>query len=126
VSERDETAPIEDVETAVLVGALEGIVKKGLPLTEATAGDMLPQMRSAYARAVVPSERRSRIAAMNDLLPRLIATISDSGWWEATQILFGLAPGSRKALLTERDVVPPMCSTTRPITSVSDGRKTCS
>jgi hypothetical protein len=102
VSERDEAAPIEDIETAVLVSALEGAVKKGLPLTEATVGDVLPELRSVYARAVVPAERRSRIAALNDLLPRLIATISDSEWREATQILFGLAPGSRKALLTER------------------------
>jgi hypothetical protein len=102
VSERDGSAPIEDVETAVLVSALEGVVKKGLPLTEAAVGDLLPQLRSVYARAVVPSERRSRIAALNDLLPRLIATISDSEWREATQILFGLAPGSRKALLSER------------------------
>jgi hypothetical protein len=102
VSERHESAPIEDVETAVLVGALEVVVKKGLPLTEATAGEVLPQLRSVYARAVVPSERRSRIAALNELLPRLIATLSDSEWREATQILFGLAPGSRKALLTER------------------------
>jgi hypothetical protein len=102
VSERDKAAPIEDVETAVLVSALEHVVKKGLPLTEATAGEVLPQLRSVYARAVVPSERRSRIAALNHLLPRLIATISDSEWREATQILFGLAPGSRKALLSER------------------------
>ncbi len=93
---------IEDLSTDALVRALEGIVKKGLPVIETTAGEVLPNLKSVYARAVVPSERRSRIAALNDLLPRRIATISDSEWREAAQILFALSPGSRKALLTER------------------------
>jgi hypothetical protein len=102
VSDHGEPGPIEDIATEDLVMALDVVIKKGLPVIESTAGDVLPNLKCVYARAVVPSERRSRIAAVNDLLPRLIATISDSEWREATQIVFGLAPGSRKASLTER------------------------
>jgi hypothetical protein len=102
VSPSENVVPIEDVETSILVASLEGVIRKGSPVTEGTAGDVLPNLRSVYARAVLPSERRSRIAALNELLPRLIATISDSEWREATQILFALAPGTRRASLTER------------------------
>lgn len=102
VAEPGGDALIEDAETEALVTALASVIRRGLPITEQSAGDVLPNLRSVFARAVVPSERRSRIAALNDLLPRLIATISDSEWREATQMLFGLAPGSRRASLTER------------------------
>lgn len=102
VSARDEDTPIEDIETESLTTALAVIIRRGLPVAEQTAGDVLLNLRSVYGRAVVPSDRRSRIAALNDLLPRLIATISDAEWREATQVLFALAAGSRGASLTER------------------------
>ena len=86
---------------ADLVEALAGVAEKGLPATEHSAG-VMADLRSIYARAVIPSDRRSRLSALNDLLPPLIATISDSTYREAVQILFALAPGTRGTLLTAR------------------------
>jgi hypothetical protein len=94
--------PIEQLPTADLIADLTALIGKGLPVTEETAVGALYNLRSVYARAVVPSDRLSRMAAFNQLLPRLIATISDAEWREATQTLFGLAPGTRKATLTDR------------------------
>lgn len=95
------TYPIEDVKTPVLVSALRVVIEKGLAATEDSAG-LLPDLKSVYARAVVPSDRRSRLSALNELLPRLIATISDSKYREAVQILMALAPGTRGTTLTAR------------------------
>lgn len=63
---------------------------------------LLLALRSVYARAVVPSEPRSRLQALNELLPRLIASLADADYREAVQVLFGLAPGTRGTLLTAR------------------------
>jgi hypothetical protein len=93
---------IEDLGTDELVTALRVVAKKGLPVDESTAGEVLPNLKSVYARSVVPADVRSRIAALNELLPRLVATIRDAQWREAVQVLFGLAPGTRKAPLSER------------------------
>lgn len=62
----------------------------------------MPQLRSVYAPAVVPSELGSRISALNELLPRLIASLSDPEYREAVQIMFGLSPGTRGTNLTAR------------------------
>jgi hypothetical protein len=94
--------PVDEVEIGAIADALRGVLTKGLPATEATAGDLLPQLRSVYARAVVPSDKRSRITSLNKLIPRLIAAFQDSEYREAAQALFGLAPGSRGASLTDR------------------------
>jgi hypothetical protein len=94
--------PIEAIENKNLTDALRGVVSHGLPVHDRDAGDLLPNLRSVYARAVVPSERRSRLTALNELLPRLIATMSDARYRDAEQVLFGLAPGTRGSLLTAR------------------------
>lgn len=62
----------------------------------------MPNLRSVYARAVVPSELVSRIAALNELLPRLIASMADPEYREAVQIMFCLSPGTRGTTLTSR------------------------
>jgi hypothetical protein len=95
-------SPIAEVSTDALIAALESVVTKGLPAAEGTVNPLLTNLRSVYARAVVPAERLSRLTALNELLPRLIATMAEPEWREATQALFGLAPGTRKALLSER------------------------
>jgi len=87
---------------ADLSAALGPVLAKGLPISESTAGDVLPNVRSVYARAVVPSELASRIAALNELLPRLIASMADPEYREAVQIMFGLSPGTRGTTLTSR------------------------
>lgn len=88
--------------TAELAAALGPLLAKGLPVSEAGAGEVLPNLRSVYARAVVPSERVSRVVALNELLPRLIATLADPIYRDGVQILFGLAPGTRETTHTAR------------------------
>ncbi len=78
------------------------LLVKGLPVTEATAGDVLLNLRSVYARAVVPPDPASRLAALNESLPRLIASLSDPVYRDAVQILFGLAPGTRGTTCSAR------------------------
>src|SRR5687767_15749301 len=58
---------IADLPTEELAVALAGLLPRGLPATEATAGDVLPNLRSVYARAVHPDVRLSRIDALNEL-----------------------------------------------------------
>lgn len=94
--------PVGTTTTAALVVALRPVVATGLPVTEETAGELLTNLRSVYARAVVPSEVRTRLAALNELLPRLIVGLNDPLYREAVQILFGLAPGTRGTTLTAR------------------------
>jgi hypothetical protein len=96
------TAPIESIGSEPLIQDLRGFIRHGLPMKDAEAGEVLPNLRSVFARAVVPSERRSRVTALNELLPRLIAAMADSRYRAAEQILFGLAPGTRGTLLSSR------------------------
>lgn len=98
----EDAKPIDEVEVVALKEALLAVLGKGLPATDTTAGELLPQLRSVYARAVVPSDRRSRIASLNALIPRLIAAFQDADYREAAQTLFGLAPGSRRSSHTDR------------------------
>lgn len=100
--ETPEAGPVGVTTTEALTEALRPILATGLPVTEEPAGELLPNLRSVYARAVVPSEQRTRLAALNELLPRLIAGLNDPLYREAVQILFGLAPGTRGTKLTAR------------------------
>jgi hypothetical protein len=93
---------IADASTEDLTAELAKLLRKGLPVTEATAGGVLPNLRSVYARAIHPEVGASRIDALNELLPRLIGTIEDESYSEATRILFGLATGTRGTLLSTR------------------------
>lgn len=95
-------APIGGATIAELSAALAPALAKGLPVSEAMAGGVLPNLRSVYARAVVPSEPASRLSALNELLPRLIASLADPEYREAVQIMFGLSPGTRGTTLTAR------------------------
>ena len=95
------TTPIASTTTEQLATALRSVIADGLPCDGESAG-LLMQLRSIYARAVVPSDSRSRLQALNELLPRLIARLDDARYREATQILFGLAPGTRGTSLTAR------------------------
>lgn len=94
--------PIVSVTVKELVEDLKRVVSKGLPLSEQQGGHVLPNLRSIYARAVIPAEISSRLAAVNELLPRLIGTLADPNYREAVQIIFGLAPGTRGTTHTAR------------------------
>lgn len=94
--------PVASARLDQLTVPLAIVIAKGLPVTDVATAGLLLDLRSVYARSVIPSEPRSRLAALNALLPRLIATISDASYREAVQTLFGLAPGSRGTTLTTR------------------------
>lgn len=102
MSTAEPSKPITRVRIHDVVAQLREIITKGLPAKERAVGELLLNLRSVYARAVVPSDPLARLQAFNDLLPRLIASVSDPDYREALQTLFALAPGTRKANLTER------------------------
>ena len=85
-----------------IVDALQTVVADGLPVLEPSTAGMLANLRSVYARAAVPGEPMSRLHTLNELLPRLIAGMSDANYRAGVQILFGLAPGTRGTNLTAR------------------------
>jgi hypothetical protein len=96
------TGPVATATVEDLTDALDLVVDKGLSISNVEVAPLLIQLRSVYARAVIPSDPESRLRALNELLPRLIAAIGEAGYREAVQILFALAPGTRAANLTAR------------------------
>jgi hypothetical protein len=94
-------APVESLTDDDLGSSVASILAKGLPTTIKAAGQLLG-LRSVFARASVPQDQRSRLEALNRLLPRLIGTIGDPVYRDAVQTLFGLAPGTRGTTLTAR------------------------
>lgn len=94
--------PFASAGTKDLAAALAQVIRKGLPVAEADAPELLLNLRSIYARAVIPGEKLSRLAALNTMLPRLIALLGDDRYREAEQMLFGLAPGTRRTTLMAR------------------------
>lgn len=98
---QDSTGPVGTLADSVVRSVLAGIVAGGLPTDESAAAELL-ELRSIYARATVPHDRRSRLQAFNELLPRLIGTIADPAYRESVQMLFGLAAGTRGTTLTAR------------------------
>ncbi len=96
------TGPVASATIVDIAARLRNVVTDGLPIrTEQQAG-LLLDLRSVYARAIIPREPASRLAALNELLPRLIGTLSDPIYREAVQVLFGLAPGTRGTGLMAR------------------------
>ncbi len=85
-----------------LVEELRRLLHRGLPATEDTAGAVLLNLKSVFARAVHPRERLSRLDALNALLPRLLDKLEDETYREATRNLFGVAAGTRGTTLTAR------------------------
>lgn len=92
----------QDVGQEQLAGELARLLRRGLPATEASAGRVLPSLKSVFARAVHPDELLSRLDALNNLLPQLIGKLEDETYREAVRMVFGLAPGTRRATLTAR------------------------
>jgi len=91
------------VETSVpLQKELQRALKFGLPLSESTAGTLLPHLRSVVARSIHPDDLLSRVDALNQLLVRVIVDLPDDDLGPAAQILFGIAAGTRRATLTAR------------------------
>jgi hypothetical protein len=89
--------PVED-----LTKALQPVMASGLPVDVTMDDIRLLGLRGVVTRSVDPDSRLSRIKALDDLLRRLLAAYPDDVLAGAAQELFGVAPGSRGATLTER------------------------
>lgn len=87
---------------AALAAELATVVRKGLPVTERTAHNILPNLRSVYARSIQPALLSSRIDALNELIPRLVDRIEDVSVAQAARCLLGVAPGTRRTSLIAR------------------------
>jgi hypothetical protein len=86
-----------------LVAALRPIVRRGLPVTPATADDRLLALRGVWARSIDPDDRLYRVRGLDRLLRELLTNYpDDEGLAEAAQTLFGMAPGSRGTNMTAR------------------------
>ncbi len=85
-----------------LAEELARLLRRGLPVDETSAGTVLPNLKNVFARAVHPEELLSRLDALNALLPKLIEKLEDDTYREAARSLFGVAPGTRRASLTDR------------------------
>lgn len=94
----DESVPAIDIDG--IREALAALVTKGLPATATTAGPLL-DLRSVYARATHPYDPQSRLAALNQLLVRILADRDDDRG-EALRIMYGIAAGTRATNLTHR------------------------
>lgn len=94
--------PAPDESAEVMAAELTKLIGKGLPVTLATAGTVLPNMKNVLARAVHPEDPLSRLDSLNDLLPKLIDQLTDETYKGAARILFGLETGTRRTTKTSR------------------------
>lgn len=94
----DESVPAIDIDG--IREALAKLMTKGLPATVTTAG-LLLDLRSVYARATHPYDPQSRLAALNQLLVRILTDRNDDRG-EALRIMYGIAAGTRATNLTHR------------------------
>jgi hypothetical protein len=85
-----------------LTKALRPVVSAGLPVSTDYGDETLLGLRGVVARAIDPTDRLSRIKALDDLLQRLLVFYPDDELGEAARVLFGMAVGSRGKTLTER------------------------
>jgi hypothetical protein len=85
-----------------LVVALAPVLRKGLPVTDRTAGSVLPNLRNVVARSIHPDDPISRIDSLNELLTRLLTGFDHDRYGQPARILFGAAPGTAGTNLTQR------------------------
>lgn len=88
--------------TGDLVVELRRVIRKGLPATLASAGNLLPHLRNVVGRAVHPDDKFGRLDSLNETLERLVGEIDDERLGQAARMLFGVADGSRGTTLTVR------------------------
>ncbi len=85
-----------------LVVELTRFLRRGLPLTQATAGVVLPNLRSVIARAIHPDDPISRIDSLGTLLTRLLTDLDHDRYGQPARILYGVSPGMAGTTLTVR------------------------
>lgn len=90
-------------DVAELAAALKcHVLRDGLPLDPDLDDGRLLGLRGVVARSIDPSERLSRVKALDGLLQRLLAYFPDDVLSEAARVLFGMTPGTRGTTLTQR------------------------
>ncbi len=81
---------------------LRALLRAGLPPADNHALDGLLALRGVTARAVSPSDRFSRLRALDGLLRWQLARFEHPRLAEPARLLFGAAPGASGLKLTER------------------------
>ncbi|MGH8901044.1 MAG: hypothetical protein ACRDYA_05025 [Egibacteraceae bacterium] len=87
---------------AELVIAVRYLVRRGLPVTPATADPVLLSLSGVAARAADPADPVSRTAALDGLLRAMLVRFDDARYAEAVRALFGLPPAVPGQMLTVR------------------------
>lgn len=90
------------VDEEALASELRKVLRRGLPLTSRSAGEVLPNLRSVIARSTHPYDLSSRVDALNRLLVRMIVDLGDEPSGRALGVLFGIAKGTRGTTLSSR------------------------
>jgi hypothetical protein len=91
-------SPAEDE----VVAAVGRLLRRGLPVTPATADAALLDLRGIVARAADPADEASRTAALDGTLRGLLARFPDTRYASAARALFGLPPAEPGQNLTVR------------------------
>lgn len=85
-----------------MVAAIGRLLRRGLPVTPATADPVLLDLRGIVARAVDPADEASRTTALDGTLRGLLARFPDTRYAPAARALFGLPPAEPGQNLTAR------------------------
>lgn len=85
-----------------MIAAVGRLLRRGLPVTPATADATLLDLRGIVARAVDPADEASRTAALDGTLRGLLARFPDTRYASAARALFGLPPAEPGQNLTVR------------------------
>jgi hypothetical protein len=91
-------SPVEDE----VVAAIGRLLRRGLPISPATADPVLLDLRGIVDRAVDPADEASRTAALDGTLRGLLARFPDTRYAPAARTLFGLPPAQPGQNLTSR------------------------
>lgn len=88
-----------------MVAAVGRLLRRGLPVTAASADAVLLDLRGVVARAVDPADEASLTAALDGTLRGLLARFPDTRYASAARALFGLPPaGPGQNLTVRRDL----------------------
>jgi hypothetical protein len=85
-----------------VVAAVGRLLRRGLPVTPATADVALLDLRGIIARAADPADEASRTTALDGTLRGLLARFPDARYASAARALFGLPPAEPGQNLTVR------------------------
>lgn len=85
-----------------MAAGVRRLLRRGLPVTPATADPVLLHLRGILARAVDPTDEASRTAALDGVLRGLLARFPDTRYAPAARALFGLPPAEPGQNLTVR------------------------